>query len=285
MVHVGGPKGAGKTTFIEALLGRSLEDVIAVRCIRDDTLRGPRESAPRSDPELLRYRRAGAAGAGRFGFPRSDSNLDAFFMTLLMEDYSEAVVLEGDNPLEFVDLVAFVATGPHDGESLFVRCKRDRAGEAHAKADAMERLLRKPGGVAELLGQMLGPPFVELARRNPAMLEDARNNLLDTIEAARKSPPPHPTEHWAISERFAGIEHAQLVVVNICDDAERTRGERLLADLAQLRKDESLFSDILGFRGSRTPVTAVVANLADPGDPGRKKAVARARRAFRARLQ
>ena len=50
LVHVAGPKGAGKTTFIEAMI-------------------------------------ADLVGS------------DAFFMTRLMEDYSQAAVLKGDNPL------------------------------------------------------------------------------------------------------------------------------------------------------------------------------------------
>jgi hypothetical protein len=42
-----------------------------------------------------------------------------------------------------------------------------------------------------------------------------------------------------------------------------------------------VFKDVLGFRGSKLPVTAIVARLAEPKDPGRKKAVARVRRTIR----
>jgi hypothetical protein len=63
-----------------------------------------------------------------------------------MEDYSQAAVLEGDNPLEFVDLAVFVVPAPAAGETLFVRHKRDRAKQERANADAIERLLRRPDG-------------------------------------------------------------------------------------------------------------------------------------------
>jgi hypothetical protein len=60
-------------------------------------------------------------------------------------------------------------------------------------------------------------------------------------------------------------------VVNVCSDDERDAGDQLIADVVRLRKDDELFNDILRFRGSRRPITAVVANLADQDDPGRKK--------------
>jgi sugar phosphate isomerase/epimerase len=53
--------------------------------------------------------------------------------------------------------------------------------------------------------------------------------------------------------------------------------------VVRLRKDKELVADILGTRGNRIPVTAVVADLADPNDPGWKKAIARTRRAIRSR--
>ena len=283
IVHVAGPPGCGKTTFIESVLGATAGLLIAARCVRDDTRRHARETAPKTHPELRRYRDAGASGTALFIFSASDIGSDAFFMTELMADYSQGVVLEGNNPLGYVDLSVFVAPPPAAGERLFVRRTRDRAREQRGKVDAIERLLYEPDDVAELLGDIVGGPIVEFARKSPKLMEDMRANLLAGIAAVRRAPQPKPTQHWTISDRYSGIEHAQLVVVNIRHDSERGAGEQLVADLVRLRKEEKLFNDVLGFRGSRTPITAVVANLAQPSDPGRRKALARVRRAFRSK--
>jgi Ni2+-binding GTPase involved in maturation of urease and hydrogenase len=52
IVHVAGPPGCGKTMFIESVLGALGGLLIAARCVRDDTLRHARETAPRTHPEL-----------------------------------------------------------------------------------------------------------------------------------------------------------------------------------------------------------------------------------------
>ena len=219
LIHVAGPPGSGKTTFVEAMLSAGGGPILAARCIRDDALRQARETAPVTHPELRRYRQAGASGVALFTFPENDLGSDAFFVTNLMTDYSRAVLLEGDNPLGFTDLAVFVAPAPADDEALFVRRTRNLVATKRARA--------------------------------------------------------------AIAERYAGIQHAQLVVVNIRSESERKRGEQIVADVVRLRKEEDLYDDILGFCGSRIPITAVVANLTDPDDPGRKKALARVRRPLR----
>jgi len=279
-LHVAGPPAAGKTAFIEAMLRRIDELVLVARGVRDETLDEALESAPHDDPELSRYVEAGASGAARFAFPAGPEAYDDFFVSDLMSDYSEAVVIEGDTPIRHVDLDVFVAPPLPRGKDLFVRVRRDRA-KARASARAMERLLREPGGPEQVLEQMLGSSFAEIARLHPAAVDTFRETLLDGIARTRKASRTDTSERWGIAPSHAGIERARLVVVNVRHERERERGERLVADLARLRKDDALFEDILGIRGTRTPITAVVANVNDPADPGLKKAIARVKRAIR----
>lgn len=122
LIHVAGPASSGKTAFIEAMLTDSDALVIAARCVRDDTLPQFRESTPGSHTELRRYREAGAIRAALLTFPGDADLSDSFFTTHLTMDYSQAVVLEGDSLLRFVDLQVFVAPPPAEGHQLFVRC-------------------------------------------------------------------------------------------------------------------------------------------------------------------
>jgi hypothetical protein len=283
LIRVGGPAGAGKTTFVEAVLQASGGFILAARCLRDDTLSRAQESSPKKHPELRRYRDAGASGAALFAFPASDGH-EAFFETDFMTDYSQAVVIEGDNLLQFVDLDVFVARPLPQGKTLLVRRKRNRAREERAKAEALARLLREPEGVATFLGQMAGAPLAAFARQHPELLEKTRADMLTGLALARRAPPPAPTEHWAIGAGYEGIERAQLVVVNVRNPRERERGEALAAEIARLRKDAAVFDDVLGARGSKIPITAVVASLLDEKDAGRKKALARVRRALQATI-
>jgi len=87
---------------------------------------------------------------------------------------------------------------------------------------------------------------------------------------------------WAVADAYHGIERAQLVVVNIRDDTERDTGVALLTEVARLRNDREIFTDVMGPRGNRVPITAVVANLTQPSDPGTKKALRRFRRVITA---
>ena len=281
IIHIDGTPGAGKTAFVERLLGALDESVLAVRCRRDEALRHARESWSARDPEVRRYRAAGAPDAGRFTFPSDRDAADDFFTTRLLTDVSDAVVIEGDSPLRDADLRVFVAPPPAAGQALLVRERRDRAAQQRAQADAMERLLGEPDGAARLLDQLVGGPLVAFAREQPELLEQARVSLLAGIGKVRAAPPPAPTERWAVAAGYAGIEHAQLVVLNTCEDAERRRAQGLLEDVRRLRADRAVFDDVLGWRGSRVPITAVVADLANARDAGTRKAVARVKRSVR----
>jgi hypothetical protein len=281
IIHIDGAPGAGKTAFVERLLGALDESVLAVRCRRDESLRHARESWSARDPEVRRYRAAGAPDAGRFTFPSDRDAADDFFTTRLLTDVSDAVVIEGDSPLRDADLRVFVAPPPAAGQALLVRERRDRAAQQRAQADAMERLLGEPDGAARLLDQLVGGPLVAFAREQPELLEQARVSLLAGIGKVRAAPPPAPTERWAVAAGYAGIEHAQLVVLNPCEEAERRRAQGLLEDVRRLRADRAVFDDVLGWRGSRVPITAVVADLANARDAGTRKAVARVKRSVR----
>jgi hypothetical protein len=281
IIHIDGAPGAGKTAFVERLLGALDESVLAVRCRRDESLRHARESWSARDPEVRRYRAAGAPDAGRFTFPSARDAADDFFTSRLLTDVSDAVVIEGDSPLRDADLRVFVAPPPAAGQALLVRERRDRAAQQRARTDAMERLLGEPDGAARLLDQLVGGPVVAFAREQPELLEQARVSLLAGIGKIRTAPPLAPTEHWAVAAGYAGIEHAQLVVLNTCEDAERRRAQALLEDVRRLRADRAVFDDVLGWRGSRVPITAVVTDLANARDAGTRKAVARVKRNVR----
>ncbi|HZD70830.1 MAG TPA: hypothetical protein VFA45_18630 [Actinomycetes bacterium] len=95
-----------------------------------------------------------------------------------MEQYSRAVVVEGDSPLGMADLRVHVVPPLGPGRTLLVRKRRDRAQEARDKAAAMERWLREPDGVERFLEQTIGGAAIELARQRPALLEEARAVLL-----------------------------------------------------------------------------------------------------------
>lgn len=282
-VHVGGPPGSGKTTFIEAMLAGADALTLAARCLRADTLAQAREGVPRTHPELRRYRQAGAAGAAVYTFPGQQSDTDDFFMTNLMMSYTQAVVLEGESPLAYVDLRVFVAPAPARTEQLFVRRTRRQYPDEAAGGAALHRLLSEPGDPVEALARICGEPLAELARNSPALVEKMRA-ILDEVSAEPAIASPRGSEkHWSVADAYAGIEHAQLVVVNSRHGGNRRAAEALVADVVRLRKDKELVADILGTRGNRIPVTAVVADLADPNDPGWKKAIARTRRAIRSR--
>lgn len=281
LVHVTGPAGAGKTAFIEQLLRAFDGFVLVARCVRDDSRRRFLESSPRAHPELRRYRKAGASGTALFTFPAHDMDLELVCTTRLMEDYSHALVLEGDCPSDLCDLRVHVVPALAPRRALLVRRTRDRAREEREQADAAERMLRQPDGVARFYREMFGDPAAEILLGSPYMLEAARASLLAGIEKVRSAPPPESTEHLAIAAGYEGIEHAQVVVVNVRGGDEQPGAERLLADLARIRKDPQVLQDVLGWRGKRIPITAVAADLTDARHPGTKKAVARIKRSMR----
>ena len=197
LVHIAGPDGAGKTTFVEALLrARNGMIAICVRAQRDTRLRREAESAPRSHSELRRYRAAGASAVALYRFPAPHG--DAFFMSDVMQDYSEVVLIEGDCPLDYVDPSIYVAPPLPRGAPLLRRVTRDYAGRRRAALRAYEQAIDSPAAMARFLGAELGEPLIALALRQPGLLEDIKRGLAETVAVARREPPPAPTEHWAL---------------------------------------------------------------------------------------
>ena len=269
LVHVAGPRDAGKTTFIERLLDAEVALAICVRAERDAKLRTVKESRPRAHAELRRYRDAGAVAVARYRFAEPD--FETFYMSDVMEEYSEAVFIEGDWPVDFVDLSVFVAPVLPKGRSLLRRAVRDRAAAHEATRRALEQAPADPEAMSRYLGAALGEHIAKIVLTPPTGLDHVRG----AIEAKRGAA---PTEHWAIAEGHEGIQRAHLVVVNVRSEEERASAAALVDDVARLRKDEAVFRDVLGFRGTRTPVTALVADLSNPKDAGTRKALARVKR-------
>ncbi len=276
-VHVTGPAGAGKTTFIERLLDAEVAFATCVRARREEKRRKAHESAPKTHPELRRYRAAGAGAVAlyRFGEPSTDE----FFTSYFMQDYSEAVFIEGDRPIDYVDVSVFVARTPPKGRSLLRRVVRDHAATHRQVVEQLAQALENPDAMVRILGAGLGEPFVALALEQPPVLDRLRRSLRTKLGELRRAPPPAPTEHWALEEGYAGIESAQLVIVNVRSDTEHLAAASVIVEFARLRKDAEVYRDVIGLRGNKVPVTAVIANLANSKDPGVRKAVARVKRA------
>jgi hypothetical protein len=281
IIQVEGPPGGGKTTFVETLLGSTDEWILAARSFRDDDLDQAEEAVPSGDPELERYRRAGAEGVARFRFPGDPAFGDDLFESDLMMDHSDALVLEGYSPLEWVDLRVFVAPAPPVGSRLFVRRRRDRAKEQRERERLLEQAFEDPTAAAGFLAREFGPAMANVLRDRPQLVEEFRRTLLTGLESARRGASPAPVGYWAVNARYEGIERGQCVVITVRNETERGRAEGLVEQLGRLRKEKDLFRDIMGPLGKRTPITAVAADLRDPADPGTRKALARVKRTLR----
>ena len=263
-IHVTGPEGSGKTTLVEAILGAFDGPAITVRCRRDDDLDESVESAPARDAELRRYREAGASGAARFAFPAEEEDGDSFFCSKVMSDYSKAVLIEGDCPVDYVDLEVFVAPPLPAGSALLWRTKRRTPAVA---ASALEEILLGVGG-RPASAAFAGSRAREVIGKLAAM----RGESFGAKGAAHA--------HWKLAPTHQGLERAGLVVVNVRAREDRNAAERMLDEIARIRSDDDVRAAVLGRFAHRTKVTAVVADLSDPKDVGTRKALTRIKRAL-----
>lgn len=271
--HVTGPQGGGKTAFLERLLESGQAWVTCVRGVRDADATRPRVSTDVRDPEIRRYRDAGACAAMRYRFARADT--ERFYQSDPIQDYSEVICIEGDDPAGVADLIVFVAEPLPPGRPLLTRVAHDPAAERRAAAAQMEHVLGDSGALAAFLRDAMGEPIAALAERHPHLAEQFCANLRAGM--ANVSEGSQPTRRWALDTDYEGIQRAGLVVFNARTATERSAAEPLLAAVARLRKDEQVYRDVIRV-GDKRPITAVVADLADSGDPGFKKAGARIRR-------
>ena len=117
-IHVAGPTRSGKTTLVEAILRAFDGPAITVRCRCDDDLDESEESAPARDAGLRRYRASVASGAARFDFPAEEQDGDGLFCSKVLSDFSEAILIEGECPVGYVDLEVFMAPPLPAGKAL-----------------------------------------------------------------------------------------------------------------------------------------------------------------------
>src|ERR1019366_6984873 len=224
---------------------------------------------PARDAELGRYRKAGASGVARYRFAGDDEDRDSFFSTDFMNDYSQAVLIEGDCPLEHVDLVVFVAPPLATGTPLLECVERPERAEA---VDKFQALLR-PGALQAALGAGRQDELMEMAR----VYRESLERVLGAMSGGRRRR-PSLTKEWGVTPALRGIERAGLVVVNARSGKEHAAGQRMLPELARLRTDDEIRVAVLGRFAHRLPVTTVVADLTDAKDAGMRKAIARAKR-------
>lgn len=259
-IEVGGQPGAGKTMFIERLLSAGLGLAVCLRAERDPQARTEAATAPAHDAELRRYARAGAAAVARYRFAETGS--EAIYSSDPLQEYSQLVVIEGESPCEWVDCRVFVARPLPAGETLLRRVRIEP--EARRSQHHRRQLLR-------------GAPGSEWNEQHPMLRE-----LMRYMQARGREPAaPARREAWTLADGFAGIELAQLVVVNVRSEAERAAAAALLGEVARLRKDREVFGDVIGLGGTRHPVTAVATDLAGAGDAGWQKVLAKLRRVVR----
>jgi hypothetical protein len=215
-----------------------------------------------------------------YRYPQGETSADEFYMSDTLQGFCNCILLEGSCPLEYADCRVYVAPPPQEGAGLLVRKTRDRAGERRASLLRRRELLQNTETTSRFLSEMLGSHIAELIQKSPGRMEEVRAGLLCDIATAQAAPSPSPSEHWAVADSYQGIELAQVVLFNVRTRLERKLAESAAGELERIRRDEAVFRDVLGWRGRRIPITAVVADLGNSKDAGTRKARTRIRRSM-----
>ncbi len=189
---------------------------------------------------------------------------DGFFCSKVMSDYSKAVLIEGDCPVEYVDLEVFVAPPLPAGSSLLRRTNRRTPAVA---ASALEEILLAVGGRSA--SAAFGGSRAREAMGGAAAIYGESFGAKGAAHAG-----------WELAPTHQGLERAGLVVVNVRARDDRDAAEPMLEEIARIRSDDAVRAAVLGRFAHRTKVTAVVADLSDPKDSGTKKALTRIKRAL-----
>jgi hypothetical protein len=201
IIHVAGPAGSGKTAFIEQMVhALGGEEVACVRGIADASVREPSESAPEGHPELDRWRRAGATAVALYRFDPNDGTIaDDFYATDVMATFAGVMVIEGDSPVDTVDLEVFVARLPGPGATLLRRATRP--GRRGATAEKWSWRHRRP----RRCWQAPVGPEVALADRSPAARPTgARREAGAARAGARPGRQPAHAKDPGLARRFTG---------------------------------------------------------------------------------
>ncbi|MGA2261592.1 MAG: hypothetical protein ABSH28_09165 [Acidobacteriota bacterium] len=294
---VDGHEGAGKSTLIQRLLESNKSRAIQVsRCLakpgfgqwRETPTGGSSGKSP-DQAQLDKWLDAGAAYANLLTYDPSRIDIE----TLIMEagqgfgDLDEWVI-EGENVAYSCVHCSVFVLRPLPESARLVETKERIV--AHMPLD---EYLRYSAGelpdesVAEddesVEEAQFDLPFdEELPEKLAAagvVLNDSekvrlRTLLQDGIPIRSKQPELRP--------ECARLPAAEVVIINLHDDAERARAEATRIQILNLFKDWTLRYQ-LGFRSQVTRAGVYLANLQNPGDSGTKAALAQIKRKLRGR--
>lgn len=283
-IHITGPPGGGKTTLIERLLEFSTSILIAARCTVRDDVQDFIEARDGNDAELARYRKAGASAVMRYHFEPGLEETDALWQTDFMDEYSEGILFEGNMPARVEDLTVYVARPLPARKPLFRRALVDQTSAHEQELRFLENLTERPEGLEDFAALMFGNHEIA-GSMSPESRAAWISEMQALTEKVRAAGPRPPEKRWVLAEELEGIETAQVVAVNVSTLKERKRADTMIEELQRLRKDKDVFNDIVGHRGSRTPILARVLDLVDAGDKNLKSLLRRIERTIRAESQ